>query len=395
MKAGRTFTTALAAMTMLLGVLGTQPGAAAAPAASPAWRVVSSPDQSHAKTEVLNGVSCSSAADCMAVGDYSVGSAGTALLFEHWNGARWSILPAPSIGLPAVLEHVSCSSKASCIAVGYFIAGGEDQPLATRWNGHAWSQLNFPDAPGIVEGQLTGIDCFSRTDCVAVGWTFNNSTDAAVIARFNGASWTMGKVDSWPKIWAPRLLGMSCSTGTWCVAVGDAVIEPSGRNTAITLTSANQTTWTYARTLRLPAADSGFYGVSCTGTKTCVAFGWGNPVLNKSYQWVIQSGSGNTWRESLIPQRTTLPVALPNDIACVSGQQCVIVGGLAYGFAVTSKYTSLIMTWNSRNLSILPSLTLHGFPDSYLDGVTCKTGACWAVGGMATEKISRSLVERS
>jgi hypothetical protein len=53
---------------------------------------------------------------------------------------------------------------------------------------------------------------------------------------------------------------------------------------AIVLTSTNQTSWAYSSAVKLPAAGSGFYGVSCAGKKTCVAFGWGTPVLNKSFK---------------------------------------------------------------------------------------------------------------
>lgn len=99
-------------MTMLGGILGAQPGAVAAltaPTASPPWRVVSSPDQPHATSDILNGVS-SSAADCMAVGDYVIvgglayGFAATSKytsLIMDWNGRGLSTLPSLTVrGFP-------------------------------------------------------------------------------------------------------------------------------------------------------------------------------------------------------------------------------------------------------------------------------------------------------
>lgn len=109
---------------------------------------------------------------------------------------------------------------------------------------------------------------------------------------------------------------------------------------------------------------------------------------------MVESGNGNSWRESLTPQSTKFPFGVPADIACSSGR-CTIVGSLLYGFAQTSKFTSLIMTWNGHKLSTLRSLAVDGFRDSDLGGVTCAASGCWAVGESATQKISRTLIERS
>jgi len=397
MTAWRKFAMVLAPLAILGAILGVQLGPAAASAASPAWRLVSSPDQPHAKGDLLNGVSCSAAADCMAVGDYGSNSftAITAPLLERWNGARWSRLHPPAIGNPAALEKVSCPSTSFCVAVGYFIAGGKDQPLAAWWNGHAWARLAFPAVPGANEGQLTGVDCFSPTDCIAVGWTNNGDEDTVVIARFNGVTWTMGTVQNGSGVEDVSLAGVSCSTRTWCVAAGNGAALPDGSEVGVVLTSVNQTTWTYTNAMNLPAGRSGFYGVACTGKKTCVAVGWGAVQPNKFFKWVMETGTGDSWHESLTPQSTGLPIAEPADIACTSSQQCLIVGYQDYGLTVTSKFTSFIWTWNGRKLTMLPSLAVPGFRDSYLGAVTCTSGSCWAVGEIATGKISRSLVERS
>ena len=85
-----------------------------------------------------------------------------------------------------------------------------------------------------------------------------------------------------------------------------------------------------------PRGRQRLYRVSCTGKKACVALGWGNPVLSKSYQWVMESGIGNAWRESLTPQPTKFPIPVLDDIACSSSQRCTIVGYNVYGLAETS-----------------------------------------------------------
>src|ERR1700733_1004244 len=71
-------------------------------------------------------VSCVNGSDCWAVGAV-LGVPGngnpTGTLIENWNGASWSIVPSPTptgtgvVG--AVLQGVSCTSASNCVAVGF------------------------------------------------------------------------------------------------------------------------------------------------------------------------------------------------------------------------------------------------------------------------------------
>jgi hypothetical protein len=69
--------------------------------------------------DFLNGVSCASAANCTAVGDYYRTAAGPQVtLVERWNGTAWRIEPSPGTGRGSTLDSVSCPSATSCTAVG-------------------------------------------------------------------------------------------------------------------------------------------------------------------------------------------------------------------------------------------------------------------------------------
>ena len=92
----------------------------------------------------LSGVSCPSRAACIAVGDYdrTGGNPGSAALAERWDGRRWSLLPAPSPGSADYrLAGVSCTTAAACMAVG---TGGPSGLLAERWNGARWAIVPAP-----------------------------------------------------------------------------------------------------------------------------------------------------------------------------------------------------------------------------------------------------------
>jgi hypothetical protein len=87
-----------------------------------AWRAERTPnpaDSAVSTSEVaLDGVSCTSARACTAVGEYSPGHA-AAYFVEAWNGRRWRLEPAPR---PADFAHgallgISCAA-ARCTAAG-------------------------------------------------------------------------------------------------------------------------------------------------------------------------------------------------------------------------------------------------------------------------------------
>ena len=96
----------------------------------------------------LFDVSCISGSDCWAVGAV-VGVDGdgnpSAALIENWNGVSWSMVPSPAVTGPgvvgAVLQGVSCVSAASCVAVGFSTDDNGDnlRTVTEQWNGSLWS----------------------------------------------------------------------------------------------------------------------------------------------------------------------------------------------------------------------------------------------------------------
>lgn len=144
-----------------------------------AWSVV--PGPSLAAGSNLQGVSCVSAIDCTAVGSYGETISSQDTLVESWDGTAWSVVPSPS--QDGVADHfagVSCVSAAACIAVGSYEHTAE-VPVAESWNGTAWSTLPIAAKPN---GTLAGVSCVSATDCTAVG---NVTTEAE--ARSLVESW--------------------------------------------------------------------------------------------------------------------------------------------------------------------------------------------------------------
>ncbi|MGH8092566.1 MAG: hypothetical protein ACREIF_03725, partial [Chthoniobacterales bacterium] len=102
----------------------------------PGWSIVTSPNVSTILSDYLNGgVTCASASDCWAVGEYEDDTVCSHPLIEHWNGTSWSIATSPDPGPETVLTSVTCASASDCWAVG----SGSTQALIEHWDGTSWS----------------------------------------------------------------------------------------------------------------------------------------------------------------------------------------------------------------------------------------------------------------
>jgi len=133
------------------------------------WAVVTSPNTSSTQSNALDGVSCTSAQFCVAVGNYD-DSTPAQTLVETWDGTSWSITPSPNSSTSEAnyLDGVSCLSAASCQAVGTQVTGTVLVPLAESWNGAAWTIEPTP-APGSNGDELHSVSCTAPDSCVAVG----------------------------------------------------------------------------------------------------------------------------------------------------------------------------------------------------------------------------------
>lgn len=175
------------------------------------WSLVSTPQPGGTTSTVnhneLDGVGCTSATNCWAVGWDATATNGTAPELNqalHWNGAKWSLATTPDPGGTAAgdnnfLNGVSCASSSSCWAVGQYGTTSSRTSLtqALFWNGTKWSQATTPDPDGTGPGAantLAGVTCTTPANCWAVGdyGSINAATGVIVdlALHWDGAAWT-------------------------------------------------------------------------------------------------------------------------------------------------------------------------------------------------------------
>ena len=115
----------------------------------------------------LNGVSCSSASSCMAVGGSNVNTAQVA----RYNGNTWAAMSIPTPN--ARMNAVDCVTPNDCWAVGR-------SGYVYHYDGNTWS-----GGSNIGSGaELHTVKCFNAHDCWA-------GADSGQLYHYNGSNWSL------------------------------------------------------------------------------------------------------------------------------------------------------------------------------------------------------------
>ncbi len=395
-RAGTASRRSLVVTATLIGVIVV--GGAAYPAPGAAMPATAARPQEYS---VLNAVSCTDPANCVAVGDTS--KAGSYLQFAaRWDGTGWTQLPSPSgpstaTGMTAVscpsdemcmavdaqggmlewdgsswqapsgsiggvLSAVSCASTVSCVAVGF---GGLTPSLgAGVWNGQAWTEHDPAAPPGTVQASLDGVWCISASDCIAVGGyttdVHGNDTALPLAERWNGQSWSQLSVPA-PSVavQAINLASISCAGSGSCVAVGDMNVNTDDEGVAYAW---DGTSWAaMPQPAGIPASVSCWSASGCATTDQ-VGFGAGGTAIPELWD-------GSSWAQLHPPVPSPQPSAL-NAVSCYGPAACLFVGTAAGS-------RPLALSWAGGQWQLDRVVPRDGFAGVWCTG----TASCVAAGG--------------
>jgi hypothetical protein len=342
------------------------------------WTVVTSPNSG--TSSFLTGVTCASASQCWAVGYYNNGSM-TQTLTEEWNGTAWVIIPSANQGTnqPNFLDGVTCTSASNCWAVGYYNNGGVTQTLTERWDGTLWTVVNSPNTSSSQNNQLAGVTCASASDCWAAGKFNNGSVDQTLIEHWNGTSWAMVGSPSTSSFQNNQLNAVVCGAQSECWSVGKS---NSGFVDQTLVERWNGTSWVIANSPDTIGGGS-LNSVTCASASECWSVGRSN---NGSVDpSLIAHWNGTSWAVVNSPNALTPWSTQLQDVACASASECWAIG---YSGALDP----LIERWNGNSWAIVASPTPYG---GFLQGVTCaSTSECWAVGYYYNGSTLQTFIER-
>ncbi len=323
------------------------------------WAVQTSPNPSVSvtyRTADLRSISCVSASDCWAVGTYASGNEGNFPgLVEHWNGSRWTLVANPKRPSSALLFGISCTSASNCWAVGeYQAATHATLDVIEHWNGTVWALAAGPNPSSL--NSLLAISCVNVSDCWAVGDHLNGAdASLTLVEHWNGTMWSEMTNPNQPGASENQLYGVSCVSVTDCWAVGD---YQSSSDAGLSLVEHwNGNNWSTVPSPNRPGAlepeGTALYDLSCANASDCWAVGyWFNGSLG--YITIIEHWNGARWviASTLLPRGRDVSGYL-DDISCVNASDCWAVGSYQVGVIGKQTQHGLFEHWNGARWSVV------------------------------------------
>jgi hypothetical protein len=339
------------------------------------------------------GTSCSSSSFCASVGKYTTGTK-TLTLGENWTGKEWVHVSTyyPPEGEHSEMLSVSCTSSSFCMAVGkYWASSHSSYTLAEEWNGKEWSHLSTYYPPEGENSELLSVSCTSSSFCVAVGKYWSSSRSAYTLGEeWNGKEWVHRATYYPPEGEHSELLSVSCASSSFCAGVGKYI---TGSKTVTLGENWNGKEWVHVGTYYPSEGEhSELLSVSCTGaTPVCQAVGKYMPTSHSAYT-LGEEWNGKEWvhRATYYPPEGEHSELL--SVSCASSSLCAGVGKYITG----SKTVTLGENWNGKEWVHVGTYYPSEGEHSELLSVSC-TGAtpvCQAVGKyMPTSRSAYTLGE--
>ena len=336
----------------LLGTHGTDAASAIWQYSGGAWTSVP-----FAGPGTLDGLTCVTADDCWAVGGHFTVTPGpndgvTQPLIEHSDGTGFSAVSEPQVpGDADGLRAVSCVSADDCWADGNYGANSENggdgilHPLVEHYDGSVWTVVNGA-ASGLDGAELTAVTCASPAECWAVGsqWT------GALIEEFDGSGW---RVVSSPVLNGIGLAAVACPSPADCWAAGStgAPQTPTAPLEAPLIAQSAGAGWEVASSPSVQGGPNGavLSGIACSSGDDCWAVGtiqealsdlMGTPPPNTAPP-LIEHWDGSSW---------TVVGGLPVDTGGggLSDVTCVPASGDCFAVGPTSSTPSPVVERTPR-----------------------------------------------
>src|SRR5215468_4705407 len=203
------------------------------------WTAAEAPLPANARSDLsadLLSVSCASAGNCTAVGAYTDSSTNQQGLLltqtsGHWTAAEAPVPPGAASDPLADPNSVSCGSAGNCTAVGDYLGSpGHRQGLLLTQTSGSWAAAQAPLPAGAAAARafafLPSVSCASAGNCTAVGaYDDRMRHRQGVLLTQTSGMWATGVKAPLPAGASTHsgvaLSSVSCASAGNCTAVGD------------------------------------------------------------------------------------------------------------------------------------------------------------------------------
>ena len=286
----------------------------------------------------LRAVSCGAAGACSAIGTYEDSDSNSQTMAVSKVSGKWQ--SAQKLSLPPgheepYLSAISCSSAGNCVAVGQIDAGSESIGLVVEQNDGVWGPLHGVPGPAGAEWTwLNAVSCAADGSCTAVGgYEDAASRNRPMAISESGGVW--GSTVTVPGPGGPlatadaSLLTVSCAAANSCSALGSAWEGASVWESIVASKSGG--TWGTALEIGTPAGSSPFFSssISCGGPGSCAVGGYYAGSNDVDHPAVAEEVGGVWGGATAIPflaEASTSTSAGIQAVSCPTADSCAVVG---------------------------------------------------------------------
>src|SRR5579859_5345052 len=300
----------------------------------------------------VNGLTCTSARNCAAVGSFAHNASNDdwALVAKEVNG-KWGRAfvprpPANANGVVSYLDAVACTPTGFCAAVGgYTDTAGHFQAMAlTKPAAKSWQravEIKMPAGSAANPyGTPNGVACTAVGKCVTAGSYRAGGSGTPLQAM--GAILSGGRWHNAVRITPPAnalhgsfayLDAVTCRSGK-CIAVGGYYFGTNAFR-AMWVPESNGHFRSGKEIIKAPAnaapvANTTLYGISCPSSGPCVAAGNYDNTAGHQFAMYMTLSSGKWTASALRPplgaSAGSFERSLANAVSCTGTEHCTIVG---------------------------------------------------------------------
>ena len=330
---------------------------------------------------------CSSSGYCVIAGTYSSGPSETQGFVLPSDGSPAIAIPglvALNVGLQVTINGVGCSSSANCVVVGTFAPSiGVTRPFIADQVDGIWQN---PISLG-TSGELNSVSCWADGECVAVGALDTGPFLTPATIRRTGGNWSQPyPVPGTGSIGTNEGTAshVSCPAADTCVAIGTYETGPATSVFTTSLDPSSAGIW--SNSTQLPGiaslATGGFAaptGLSCWSATNCLTAG-GYTDLIGGRSWTAEISNG-VWGDATdlagISSLSSNGSSNPTAMTCAPDGMCAVVGSYVDGQAAQG----FVAMRNSDGTMVdaiaipgLAALNTGGYGDP--KSVSCTIGWC-------------------
>lgn len=281
------------------------------------------------------------------------------------------------------------------MSVGYFATPSDYwYSLVEIRMGLTWHIVPTPNRPAAIASVLSGVSCTSETRCLTVGnWTDRSGVQLPLIQAWNGVTWSISAPPLPSGAASGLLTGVDCVSASWCTAAG-SYFAASGNESTLVEGWDGRSWRVHSSPDVAGAEDSTFASVSCSSTRACMAVGY-TVSPSGATSSLAEAWNGNAWiitKTLNPPGRTSRPWVELDGVSCPRTGACVATGNL--GLSNADPYVALSEIWNGTRWRISTPTRPKGTSKSPLTGVSCWTPtSCMAVGFKTSRSRTTTLAE--